>query len=155
MPAANKITLTSAEFVKWESWKKKVTSKLPLRYKAGATWLMSASTFDGYIDGMVDTNGQPIGRVNYNITEGIPSRFAGKEVIEVEDDVLASYDAASVGDPVAILMNLNNFGFNSNMQMSMFKWTNHETNKVYNKGMMVADGKLLDPEGVIIVLKGA
>lgn len=155
VPAGNKVTLTAAEFAKWDAWKKKVFAKLPLRYKAGATWLMAGGTFDGYIDGMVDTAGQPIGRVNYNITDELQNRFGGKEVILVEDDVLASYDSASTGDPVAILMNLHNYAINSNMSLSMFKWTNHETNKVYNKAMMIADGRLLDPNGVIIVLKGA
>lgn len=154
VPAENKVTLTAAEFGKWASWKKAI-SKLGIRYKAGASWIMSESTFDAYIDGMTDAQGQPIARVNYNITEGNPYRFAGKEVITVEDDVIAPYDTAQTGDAVAILSNLRNFGVNSNLNMSMYKWTNHETNKVYNKALMVADGKLLDPNGVVIIKKGA
>ena len=152
--AENKVTLTAAEFGKWASWKKAM-GKLGIRYKAGASWIMSESTFDAYIDGMTDAQGQPIARVNYNITEGNPYRFAGKEVITVEDDVIAPYDTAQTGDAVAILCNLRNFGVNSNLNMSMYKWTNHETNKVYNKALMVADGKLLDPNGVVIIKKGA
>ena len=54
---------------------------------------------------------------------------------------------------MAILCNLKNYGVNSNLNMSMYKWTNHETNKVYNKALMVADGKLLDPNGVVIMLQ--
>lgn len=154
VPADNKVTLTAAEFGKWTAWKKAI-SKLGIRYKAGASWIMSESTFDAYIDGMTDAQGQPIARVNYNITEGNPYRFAGKEVITVEDDVIAPYDTAQTGDAVAILCNLRNFGVNSNLNMSMYKWTNHETNKVYNKALMVADGKLLDPNGVVIIKKGA
>lgn len=154
VPADNKVTLTAAEFGKWTAWKKAI-SKLGIRYKAGASWIMSESTFDAYIDGMTDAQGQPIARVNYNITEGNPYRFAGKEVITVEDDVIASYDTAQTGDVVAILCNLKNYGVNSNLNMSMYKWTNHETNKVYNKALMVADGKLLDPNGVVIIKKGA
>ena len=41
--------------------------------------------FDGYIDGMTDKNGQPIGRVNYGIDGGETYRFGGKEVITVEE----------------------------------------------------------------------
>ena len=78
---------------------------------------MASGTFDGYIDGMTDTTGQPIGRINYGITEGTPNRFAGKPVVEVEDDVIKNYDDAAVGDVVAILTDLKNYGLNSNLSM--------------------------------------
>ncbi|WP_375104939.1 phage major capsid protein [Paenibacillus sp. RS8] len=155
VPASQVVTMTPTEFASWESWKKKVTSKLPLAYKAGATWMMASGTFEGYIDGMVDDNGQPIGRVNYGITEGPQERFAGKEVIQVEDDVIAPYESAVAGDVVAILLNLKNYGWNSNMQITMFRYFDHETNEWVDKAILIADGKLIDPNGVVIVKKGA
>lgn len=155
IPAGNVVTISAADFGKWSAWKKSVMAKLPIRYKAGAVWLMNSGTFEGYIDGMVDTNGQPIGRVNYGIAEGNQGRFAGKEVIEVEDDVIASYEDAQVGDVVAILGNLGNYDINTNFAMTMVNWIDHDTNKKFNKGIMVADGKVLDPNGFIIVKKGA
>ncbi|ASA25417.1 phage major capsid protein [Paenibacillus donghaensis] len=154
VPAGQIVTMTPTEFASWESWKKKVTSKLPLAYKAGATWLMASGTFEGYIDGMVDDNGQPIGRVNYGIADGPQERFAGKEVIQVEDDVIAPYESAAAGDVVAILLNLKNFGWNSNMQMTMFRYFDHDTNEWVDKAILIADGKLIDPNGVVIVKKG-
>ena len=39
---------------------------LPLSYENGAVWFMTKKTFMSFI-GMVDTNGQPIARVNYGI----------------------------------------------------------------------------------------
>jgi HK97 family phage major capsid protein len=155
VPAAQIITLSPTDFKSWESWKKKVFAKMPLAYKAGASFLMASGTFEGYIDGMVDTTGQPIGRINYNITEGPQERFGGKPVIEVEDDVIANYDDATTGTVVTIYCNLQNYAVNSNMQMSMFRYLDHDTNEWVDKAIMIMDGKLLDPNGVVIVKKGA
>jgi len=155
VPAAHIVTLTSADFLKWDAWKKKVMAKMPLAYKAGASWYMASGTFDGYIDGMTDTTGQPIGRINYGITEGTPNRFAGKPVVEVEDDVIKNYDDAAVGDVVAILTDLKNYGLNSNLSMTMFRYLDQDKNEWVDKAILIADGKLIDPNGVIIVKKGA
>ncbi|HEY5582919.1 MAG TPA: phage major capsid protein [Ruminiclostridium sp.] len=155
VPVAQVVTLSPAEFAEWAGWKKKVFAKMSLAYKAGASFLMASGTFEGYIDGMVDANKQPVGRVNYGITEGAQERFGGKEVIEVEDDVIAPYDDAVVGDVVAVYCNLKNYGFNSNMQMTMFRYFDHDTNEWVDKAILIADGKLIDPNGVVIIKKGA
>lgn len=157
----NVVTLSPSEITKWDVWKKKVFAKMPLAYKAGAAFYMASGTFESYIDGMVDRNGQPVGRVNYGITNGPQERFGGKEVILVEDDVIAPYDDANEpagttpGDVIAIYANLNNYVINSNMQLALFRYFDHDTNQWVDKAIMIADGKLLDPHGVVIVRKGA
>lgn len=155
IPNAQIVTLSPADFKSWEAWKKKVFAKMPLAYKAGASFLMASGTFEGYIDGMVDSTGQPIGRINYGITEGPQERFGGKPVIEVEDDIVANYDDAATGDVVTIYCNLKNYAINSNMQMSMFRYLDHDTNEWIDKAILIMDGKLLDPNGIVIVKKGA
>lgn len=155
VPAAQTVEMSPTEFASWESWAKKVLAQMPLAYKAGASFMMASGTFEGYINGMVDDNGQPIGRVNYGITEGPQGRFAGKEVIEVEDDVILPFASAAEGDVVAVYCNLKNYGFNSNMQMTMFRYFDHDTNEWVDKAILIADGKLIDPNGVVIVTKGA
>jgi len=155
IPADNVITLTSKEFITWDGWKKKVFAKIPLAYRAGGNFIMAAGTFEGYIDGMTDANGQPIGRVNYGITSGQQERFAGKEVILVEDDIIAPYESAGTGDIVAIFCKLSDYCINSNMQLKMFRWLDHETNQWVDKAILIADGKILDPNGVLIIKKGA
>ncbi|WP_313292580.1 phage major capsid protein [Faecalispora jeddahensis] len=152
--AEQKITLTPDEFASWESWKKKVFAKVPLAYRNYSIF-MGAGTFDGYIDGMVDTTGQPIGRVNYGIADGPAYRFGGKEVIEVEEDIIKGYDTAATGDVVAVFVDLSNYVINSNMQMAMYRWLDHDTNQWVDKAILINDGKLLDAAGVIIVKKGA
>jgi HK97 family phage major capsid protein len=149
------ITLSSSEIHEWDAWKKKVFAKIPLAYRAGGIFIMGAGTFDGYIDGMVDANGQPIGRVNYNITDGQAQRFGGKEVLLVEEDVVASYESASTGDVIAVFMNPQDYAINSNMQMAMYRWLDHDTNQWVDKAILINDGKLLDAAGVLLIKKGA
>ena len=128
---------------------------MPIAYKAKASFIMASGTWEGYIDGMVDQNGQPIGRVNYGITDGIQERFGGKEVIQVEDNIITPYDDAAAGDVVAIFMPLNDYCINSNMQLTMRRYFDEDKNEWVDKAILVADGKILDPNGVILVLKGA
>lgn len=154
VPSANKITLTAEEITSWEGWKKKVFGKMKKAYRNGM-FFMAQSTFDGYIDGMVDGNGQPIGRVNYGIDGSEVYRFGGKTVETVEDDIITAYDDASAGDVIAVFVDLQNYAVNSNMEMTVTKWTDHDTNQVKNKAMMIVDGKLVDANGVLIIKKGA
>lgn len=155
IPAAHIVTMAPADFTSWSAWKKKVFAKLSAGYKGGAVFLMASGTFEGYVDGMVDNNNQPIGRVNYGITDGPQESFGGHAVVEVEDDVIANYDDAAAGDVVAIYGNLNNYAINSNMQLMMFRYLDHDTNEYVDKAILIADGKTLDANAFVIVKKGA
>lgn len=153
VPAANVITITPSEFTSWEGWHKKVKAKMKKAYRNG-DFIMNQATFDGYIDGMVDKNGQPIGRTNYGINGEETYRFLGKTVETVEDDLITSWDDAKKGDVVAVFANLQDYAINSNMQMTAVKWTDNDTNEVKNKCIMIVDGKLVDANGVLIIKKG-
>ena len=149
----NVVTLTAEEFASWGSWQKKVFAKMKKRYRKGS-FVMAQGTFDGHINGMTDDVGQPIGRVNYGIADAETYRFGGKEVLTVEDEVIADYETAASGDVVAVFVDLSKYGVNSNMQMTVVKWVDHDNNKVKNKAIVIVDGKLIDPNGVILIKKG-
>lgn len=154
VPEANIITLSATDFASWGAWKKKVFAKMKKAYRNGE-FIMAQGTFDGYIDGMEDKNGQPIGRVNYGIDGAENYRFGGKHVETVEDDVIVPYETAVEGDVVAIFVKLSDYVVNSNMQMVTVQWTDHDTNEKKTKVLLIADGKLADPNGVLIIKKGA
>lgn len=154
IPDANFITMTEAQFSKWTEWKKRVFAKMAKAYRSG-TFIMSQSTFDAYIDGMVDTVGQPIGRVNYGITDGETYRFGGKTVETVENTLVKDFDTAEVGDVVAVFANLNDYVVNTNMQITTTRWIDNDNNEIKNKAMMICDGKLADPNGILIIKKAA
>ena len=154
VPAANVITMTEAQFSKWNEWKKRVFAKMAKAYRSGV-FIMSQATFDTYIDGMVDTVGQPIGRVNYGITDGETYRFGGKTVETVENTLVKDFATAEAGDVVAIFANLNDYVVNTNMQITTTRWIDNDGNEIKNKAMMICDGKLADPNGVLIIKKAA
>lgn len=154
IPAKNVVTLSSKEMADFKSWKKKVFGMIKKSYASGKFY-MAEGTFQGEIDGMVDANGQPVARTNYGISGGSSYFFGGKAVETVEDFILTPYDAASEGEVIAVFGDLKNYGFNSNMKMETVKWTDHNTNKVYTKVILICDGKVLDPNGFIIIKKGA
>jgi HK97 family phage major capsid protein len=153
VPSKNKFEMSAEDFGTWDGWKKKVFAKMKKSYRNG-TFIMAQSTFDGYIDGMVDKNGQPIGRVNYGIDGSETYRFGGKQVMTVEETLIADYETASKGDVVAIFVNLNDYAINSNMEIKVVKWEDHDTNEIKNKAIVICDGKLVDPHGVLIIKKG-
>lgn len=154
VPTENVIELTEVEFDKWQTWKKKVFAKMKKSYRDGI-FLMAQSTFDGHIDAMVDANGQPIGRVNYGIDGAEVYRFGGKTVETVEENIIADFDTAAGGEVVAVFVKLSNYAINSNMEMRTVKWEDHDTNEVKNKLVLIVDGKLIDPYGVLIIKKKA
>lgn len=155
VPEKQIVTIKPEEIKEWSAWKRKIFAKMPLSYKGGAVFFMASGTFEGYIDGMTDTTGQPIGRVNYGIVNGPQEIFGGKSVIQVEDDILSPYDDAADGEVIAVYCNLKNYGFNSNMQMLMYRYFDNDKNEWVDKGILIADGKLIDPYGVVIIKKGA
>ena len=154
IPEANIITLSPSDVASWNGWKKKVFGKMKKSYRKGE-FVMAQATFDGYIDGMEDKNGQPIGRVTYGIDGGEIYRFGGKTVMTVEDDIILPYEAAAEGDVVAIFVDWSKYGLNTNLEFKTVKWTDHDTNEVKTKVILICDGKLIDPYGVLIIKKGA
>jgi len=150
----NTVTLNPNDFGSWTGWKKNVFAKIKLAYNTGSFY-MAKGTFDGYIDGMVDKNGQPVGRVNYGIDSDGTQRFGGKNVVLVEDDIIPPYDTATDGTVVAVFVDLKNYAINSNMQMTTVHWVDHDNNTIKDKVILVCDGKLIDPNGVVLIKKGA
>lgn len=153
VPTKNVVILSPDEIGDYSAWHKKVIAKIPKAYRKGE-FVMAQGTFDGYIDGMVDKNGQPIGRVNYGIDGGETYRFCGKPVETVEDDIIANFDAAAKDDVIAVYFNPSDYAENSNGQFAAVKWMDHDDNTVKTKVLHICDGKLLDPNGVIIIKKG-
>lgn len=154
VPAANTITLDPSQIGSWQGWKQNVFAKMKKAYRNGKFY-MAQSTYDAYIDGMVDDNGQPIGRVNYGIDGDETYRFAGRIVDTVEDDVIKAYDSADEGDVIAVFFKPSDYAINSNLQMTTKRWVDEDKNVINNKVIMIADGKLIDPYGVLIIKKGA
>lgn len=155
IPTEQQITVASTDIGKWDKWKKNVFAKIPLAYEGNGIWVMTKATFEGYIDGMVDTNGQPIARTNYGITGSPVRRFGGYDVLCVEPDYLPNYENAATDDVFAIFVDFNEYIFNSNLQMTMKRYFDEDTDEWIDKATLIGDGKLRDANGVLLIKKGA
>lgn len=150
----NVVEMTADDVSKWAQWKKKFFAKIKKRYKGGKLY-MAQGTFESYVDGMVDQNGQPVARTNYGISGDPTYRFGGKDVETVEEDILSDFETAATDEVFAVYMNMKDYVFNSNMVMTVVQWTDHDTNKKKTKVMLICDGKAADTNGIILLKKKA
>ena len=146
-----KVGMTSANLKSWEAWSK-AFAKLPKRKRQGAVVILNTETWEGDILGMTDTNGQPIARVNVGINGEDKPIFKGKPVVDVED-YLPSFEAAEENAVFGIIVNLKDYMLNSNMQMSIKRYFDEDTDEWITKSTLIADGKLADAQGVILLTK--
>ncbi|WP_374711531.1 phage major capsid protein [Symbiobacterium terraclitae] len=154
IPAAQIVEVTAAEFAEYKTWAR-LMGKVPRSYRNGVTLIMNDADWNTHIIGMVDSNKQPVARVTYGLDGTIQERFLGRDVIPVED-LLPSIDTAQAGDVVAILVRLQDYMVNSNMQLTYRRYFDENTDKWISKATMICDGKLADPNGVVLIkLKAA
>lgn len=152
--AANKITLSSADMADWTKWRTKFFAKIPLAYRGEGVMIMTAATWETYIMTMKDANDRPLYNETYDPVSGNTTcRFAGREVILVEPDILKDYDTAGSGEAWAIYLKPTDYAINTNMQIGFKRWFDDDKNKYFNKGLCIMDGKLLDVNSVYIFQK--
>ena len=152
--ATNKITLSSADMADWTKWRTKFFAKIPLAYRGEGVMIMTAATWETYIMTMKDANDRPLYNETYDPVAGNTTcRFAGREVILVEPDILKDYDTAGSGEAWAIYLKPTDYAINTNMQIGFKRWFDDDKNKYFNKGLCIMDGKLLDVNSVYIFQK--
>ena len=124
---------------------------LPQAYENGAVWCMSKKTFMSYY-GLTDTNGQPVGRVNYGIA-GKPERtLLGRAVVCC--DYVKSYDKSlAAGTKFGFLFNFKDYVLNTNYAMGVKKYEDNETDDQVTKGIMLVDGKVVDKNSLVVLEK--
>ena len=150
----NKITLSSADMADWTKWRTKFFAKIPLAYRGEGVMIMTAATWETYIMTMKDANDRPLYNETYDPVSGNTTcRFAGREVILVEPDILKDYDTAGSGEAWAIYLKPTDYAINTNMQIGFKRWFDDDKNKYFNKGLCIMDGKLLDVNSVYIFQK--
>lgn len=126
-------------------------SKLPLAYENGAVWFMTKKTFMQFI-GMTDTQGQPIARVNYGINGNADRTLLGRKVIL--NDYMSSYtDTVDADTVVAFLFKPSDYVLNTNLNMTIKKYEDNDTDDMVTKAIMLVDGKVVDNNSLVTVTK--
>lgn len=121
---------------------------IPEEYEAGAVWCMSKKTFMGFI-GMVDSNGQPIARVNYGIG-GKPERvLLGRNVV-TSGTALSSFSTSlEAGVVFAFIFDFKDYALNTVYDLGVQRKQDWDTEDMLTKSVMSADGKVIDKNSLV------
>ena len=154
IPEAQIIKMSEADLADWKKWRKNLFAKIPLAYRSGGLFCMTADTWESQIMTLADNNNNPVYSETYDAQTGETTcRFAGREVQLVEPDILTDISAAASGDVIGLYFKPDRYAINSNMQIAFKRWFDDNKNKWVNKGLAILDGKLLDVNGVYIIKK--
>lgn len=148
VPQKQKISFTEAEIAKWQTWRTKLFAAVPLAYRGQGILVMTPSTWESRIMTLADNNNRPLYQETYNPSTGtMDCRFAGKEVVLVESDILKDFDTAAEGEAWGLHFKPTDYAVNSNLQIGFKRWFDDDKNRYVNKGLCIMDGKLLDIHG--------
>lgn len=125
-------------------------AELPEEYEGNAKWCMSKKTFMGFI-GLVDEQGQPIARVNHGLDGKVERYLLGREVVCTQH--LPSFAAADTNAKFGFLFDFTNYDLNTNYAMGVKKYEDNDTDDQITKAIMLADGKVVDYYGLVLLKK--
>lgn len=152
--ATHQIQFTTSDMADWTKFRKNLFAKIPLAYRGQGVFVMTAGTWESNIMTLKDSNNRPLYQETYNpVTGNLECRFAGREVILVEPDMLADFDTASTGDVWGLYFRPTDYAINTNLQIGFKRWFDDNKNKYINKGLCIMDGKMLDVNGAFILKK--
>lgn len=117
---------------------------------AGTEWYMRKKTFFEQIQAMTDKNGQPIAKVNYG-TAGKPEYYILGRKVNFVDYVPAFESTVSEDRIVAVMYKFEDYLFNTNLQIAIKEYEDHDTDDQIKKAVMLADGKPVDINSLIIL----
>ena len=126
---------------------------LPEEYEANAKWCMSKKTFMSFI-GMTDQDGHPIARVNYGIA-GKPERFLLGRPVVLSQNVKSFGDTLEAGDTFAFIFNFEDYTLNENLNITIKKYEDNETEDQVTKAVALVDGKVTDVNSLVVLTKNS
>lgn len=154
------VSMTAEQFSDWSAWDKNFFAGLELGYTDG-NFIMPRSTIYKYLKTMKDDNNRPIYyestglMIDDNNSLDPRGFFEGREINIVEPDVVPDFDTAGDGDVVAIFWQPEKYGINENATFTMRRYFDEDTNEWVTKVLAVADGKVINPTGYVLIKKSA
>lgn len=127
--------------------------KIPSAYD-DARWIMNKKTYMSQVAGMVDSSGQPIARTNSGIDRKPEYTILGRPV-EFSEDIPAYAATVSKDTVVACIFRLEDYMLNTNMGITVSRYTDQDTDDEITKAIMLADGKVIDKNSLVTVTKKA
>jgi len=154
--ASHIIEFTSDEIASWKQWQTKLFAEIPLAMRGlGYEFVMTPQTYEANIKTLADDNNRPVYLETFNPIDGAEiSRFKGHDVVFVEEDVLKSFDDAATGEYFGMVwVPQEAYAINSNLEFSVMRYFDQETNQYVSKAIVVNDGKILNPDYIYLLKK--
>jgi len=114
-----------------------------------AIYVMNKKTFVSQVLGMVDDNGQPIARIDSGI-DGKPAYSLFGRHVEFTAQMPAYVGGTVAADTiVAFLFRMEDYMLNTNLQPTISRYTDQDTDDEVTKCIMLADGKVVDNSSLV------
>ena len=154
--SSNIIEFTASEIADWKKWQEKLFAKIPLAMRGlNPEFVMTANTYESNIKTLADDNNRPVYNETYNPVDGAEiSKFKGKNVVFVEEDVLKNFNDATNGEYFGMYwVPEEAYTINSNMEFTVVDYFDHDKNQYIKKALVINDGKILDPKYIYLLKK--
>lgn len=129
---------------------------VPAHKEQGAKWVMTKKSFMAFI-GMVDSNGQPIARVNYGINGKVERTLLGREVVlyvPQSGSKLGDYaDTVSTETNFAAIYDFSDYILNSNYNLGIQSKVDWDNEDHRTKAVAAYDGKPVDLSSLVVLVK--
>ena len=153
---SNIIEFTETEIADWKKWQEKLFAKIPLAMRGlNPEFVMTSNTYESNIKTLADDNNRPVYNETYNPVDGSEiSKFKGKNVVFVEEDVLKNFNDATNGEYFGMYwVPEEAYAINSNMEFTVVDYFDHDKNQYIKKALVINDGKILDPKYIYLLKK--
>lgn len=150
------IELNANDMKDWKSMFTKIMAKLPASMvSAPYEYVMSTGTFFSNYMTLANENNTPVGQfVDYN--GALNANINGHSATLCENTLFPDFDAAKTGDVFGMLWIPNEaYVINTNMEFSVVRYFDHETNQEVTKALVVNDGGVLRPDLIYLLKKSA
>lgn len=150
------IELNADDMKDWKSLFTKIMAKLPASMvSAPYEYVMSTGTFFSNYMTLANDNNTPVGQfVDYN--GALNANINGHSATLCENTLFPDFDAAETGDVFGMLWIPNEaYVINTNMEFSVVRYFDHETNQEVTKALVVNDGGVLRPDLIYLLKKSA
>lgn len=158
--AKKAVKVTAATIGDYATWVK-IWAKLPLAEEPTSLLHINAADWRSHILGMKDERGRVIALDTIGFGGAPVHQFMGREVVLLEDQGLPTFDSvvgnatASKDTAFAYFCNDEDYIFNSNMQLTLRQYADEETDERIHKATVIADGKLVVDDSLIVICRGA
>lgn len=155
IPADHIIGFTADEIADWTAWENKLFANIPLSMEgASPVFVMAKQTYVGNLCTLKDKNDQPINKAGFDVTDKM-HKFNEYEVVRVEKDIFKDFNSCTDGEYFGMFVALDKaYAINSNLNFAVTRYYDNEKNQWVEKGIVINDGKILDPKYIFLLKKG-